>query len=243
MRYTIVTPTICRPSLARLCESIDGQTYEGWEHLVMVDLPAEQMTTAQNKVLKSLRPSTNRLLLHCDEAHKNYGNSCRHQAWSHVKGEYVLYVDDDDYLADDNVLETLVSVTELWAVFPVHRYGARFLRLPPGKFKTGTGMFIHRKETGRWPDLTSYEADTLFAEELVQKYPYQVLESRPLVVLPRSSCGLPNADTLLGGALATLVSQWFYYRKTERLKRLLFKMPLLGRALSRFASKPVLSDD
>ena len=47
MRYAIVTPTICRPSLLRLCESVDGQVQTDWEHLVIVDLPRQEMTQSQ----------------------------------------------------------------------------------------------------------------------------------------------------------------------------------------------------
>jgi SAM-dependent methyltransferase len=37
-------------------------------------------------------------------------------------------------------------------------------------------------------------ADGVFVDDLKKKFPYQVLNSRPLVVLPRSSGGLTNAD-------------------------------------------------
>ena len=100
MRYAIVTPTICRPSLLRLCESVDGQVQTDWEHLVIVDLPRQEMTQSQQGVLRSISSSANRSIFFCDKRHNNYGHTCRYQAWERVKGEYILYVDDDDYLAD-----------------------------------------------------------------------------------------------------------------------------------------------
>jgi len=205
MRYTIITPTICRPSLARLCESVDRQTQADWEHLVVVDLPRQKMSQRQREIITSIPGRDNRIFHHCDAAHKNYGHTCRHQSWAHAMGEYILYVDDDDYLADDRVLEALNSVTQLWAVFPVIKYGKTWLNLPPGVGATGTGMFLHRREIGRWPNSDLYEADGLFATELAQKYQYQVLDSRPLVVQPASSRGVANAETWWGSLLSKLV--------------------------------------
>ena len=79
-------------------------------------------------------------------------------------------------------------------------------------------MFIHRKEIGRWPALDSYEADGCFVEELTRQHSYQVVDSRPLVFLPKSSCGVPNAETRMGGILAKLTTSWLYRKKQVRLK-------------------------
>jgi len=117
-----------------------------------------------------------------------------------------LYVDDDDYLADADILRTLDAVTQEWAVFAMLRHGKKWLRLPPGTGKTSTGGFIHRKAIGRWPDLDLYEADGSFVEELARRHPYQVLDSRPLIVQPQSSCGVSNANTSLGRMQAKIVS-------------------------------------
>jgi glycosyltransferase involved in cell wall biosynthesis len=218
MRYTIVTPTICRQSLVRLCESIDSQSQSDWEHLVVVDMPRDQLGRDQRQIISSIPARANRSFSYCSARHNNFGHTCRHQAWQHAKGDYILYVDDDDYLAHKDSLKTLDSVVEPWAVFPILRYGQTFLNLPPGISKTGTGMFIHKREIGRWHDSNSYEADGLFVEELRQKYAYQVLECAPVVVIPRTSCGVPNADSWFGNKMAGLVSRWLRFRsqvKTE----------------------------
>jgi hypothetical protein len=218
MRYTIITPTICRRSLQRLCQSIDIQTQSDWEHLVVVDLPSSSLTRNQREVIASIPFNTNRLYSYCDRKHNNYGHTCRHRIWEQVKGDYILYVDDDDYLADGEVLKTMDSVTEPWAVFPMLRHGKAFLHLPPAAGGTGTGMFIHRKVIGRWPDLDSYEADGLFVEELKQKYRYQVLDSRPLVIQPKSSCGVSNAESWWGSKHAKWISRWLRYRYSAKTR-------------------------
>ena len=37
MRYTIITPSLARPSLVKLCVSINNQTNKDWEHIVALD--------------------------------------------------------------------------------------------------------------------------------------------------------------------------------------------------------------
>ena len=218
MRYTIVTPTICRQSLLRLCESIDSQTQSDWEHLVVIDTPRDNMKRNQRQIIASIPSKENRWFFYCDRRHNNYGHTCRHQIWEQAKGDYIFYVDDDDYLSHKDVLRALDSVGEPWAVFPILRHGKTYLDLPPGSSKTGTGMFIHRREIGRWPDADSYETDGLFVEELRQKYAYQVLDCGPLVIQPKSSRGISNAESWFGNKLAGLKARWLWYRYRTRTR-------------------------
>lgn len=194
------------------------QTQSDWEHLVVIDTPRGNMARDQREIIMSIPSTANRSYSYCDKRHNNYGHTCRHQIWEHVKGDYILYIDDDDYLADADVLKSLDSVIEPWAVFPILKNGNTFLHLPPATGGTGTGMFIHRKEIGRWPNSDSYEADGLLVEELKQKYAYQVLDSRPLVIQPKSSCGVSNAETWLGHRLAHLVSLGLRFRYFVRTR-------------------------
>ena len=196
-----MTPTVCRQSLLRLCRSIDSQTQSDWEHLVVFDIPGDRLTKDQRQVVTCIPSKQNRSYFYCDRKHNNYGHTCRHQIWEHAKGDYILYLDDDDYFADRDALKELDSVTEPWAVFPVLRHGKVFFNLPPGVSKTGTGMFIHKREIGRWPDSELYDADGSFVEELKQKYKYQVVGSRPVVVQPKTSFGISNPESWFGEML------------------------------------------
>ena len=203
MRYTLITPTIRRPSLVKCCESVNTQTCSDWEHLVIVDggrgehsglsiinRPPQDTpvdTVEAWKDILRLIEHPQRKILYCDRAHRNSGNTCRHDAWAFATGEYVYYLDDDNYLASPLSLEYLKAVTGEWALVPMssssdisHRYFAD----PPGRGRTDTGMYVIRREPARWPDIPNYEADGLFAEELVRKgIPYQTLFHLPPIMV------------------------------------------------------------
>lgn len=176
MRYSIITPTILRPSLKLACESVNLQTNTDWEHIVMVDClgdaPAE-----------IFHPQ--RRVLYCMRQHKNWGNTCRHMAWYQAKGEYIIYLDDDNYFADTAVLETLQVVKKDWAIFPMLKvmYGGFYFHCPPMRGFTDAGQMIIKREIAQYPDIADYDADGILAESL-RKYPMDALLGRPLLVKP-----------------------------------------------------------
>jgi glycosyltransferase involved in cell wall biosynthesis len=210
MRYSIITPTLCRPSLIKACESITNQTNQDFEHIVMIDVPLIINKPARD-IIESIPKDPRRKFVRCGKQHKDYGNTCRWNAWEYASGTYICYLDDDDFYADDRVLETLEQVDTLWAIFPTMRWGAHYSVDPPGFDKTGSGMFIHHREIGRYPckdhceihqpfmnsirskyphhDLL-YAADGLLAQYLYENYPYQNLNhERALTVYEVSNRG------------------------------------------------------
>ncbi len=186
MRYSLITPTILRPSLERLCASIDAQTCSDWEHLIAVDIEIEP---ASEQMLARVH-HTQRTIWRCARPHRNYGNTCRHTACLRAQGDYIFYLDDDNYLADPNVLRDLKSVTAAWAIFPILLKGCRFFNDPPRFRRTDTANLIVQRRIGTWPDIPDYEADGVLIERLRRDYPYQSLPDwRPLVVMPRVNFG------------------------------------------------------
>lgn len=195
-RLSIITPTLCRPTLARLCESIESQTNDSWEHIVKIDVPIVFDTKAR-KLLDSLK-HPQRKFYRCGKKHQDYGNTCRWNAFEEATGDYIIYLDDDDYLARPDVFADLATVTAPWAIFPIMRCGEHWFKDSPGLYKTGSGMFIYRRDTGvRYPCLEHceqhveileglkkahvhdsmathlYAADGMLVEELKSKYPYE----------------------------------------------------------------------
>jgi glycosyltransferase involved in cell wall biosynthesis len=212
MRYSIITPTLVRPTLKRLCDSIDAQTNGDWEHIIMVDVPLV-VNKEKRAIVESVSGDPRRQVFRCGKNHRDYGNTCRWNAWSQAQGDYILYLDDDDYYADDKVLETLDQVKAPWAIFPCQRCGEYWLQDPPGMLKTGSNMFMHRREIGRYPCEAHcdehkeiidhlkkihphdsmhdhlYAADGMLVEHLKKTHPYEVISGRPLTIYERANRG------------------------------------------------------
>jgi len=178
----------------------------------MIDIPLV-VNPAKRMIIESIPRDPRRRFIRCGRAHKDFGNTCRWNAWAHARGEYILYLDDDDYYADDKVLETLEQVTQPWAIFPCMRNGEIWLKDPPGLMRTGSNMFMHRRELGRYPCETHceehrdilahlkeihphdsmhehlYAADGMLVEYLRNRHPYQVVTGRPLTIYEHANRG------------------------------------------------------
>ena len=145
MRYSIITPTILRPSLVRACKSLDEQTCTDWEHIVMVD------SDRWNGDLLVPLMRSGRRIIQCAQPHKNFGNTCRHDAWARATGDYILYLDDDCYYADPAVLEDMKVVTKDWAIFPMSKpwIGGLYFHCPPQCGFTDAGQMLIKRKIGR----------------------------------------------------------------------------------------------
>lgn len=167
MRFSILTPTLNRPSLEACIESVKSQTFKDWEHIIEVDEPRIN----------------------------NFGNTPRHRAWTRATGDYVLYLDDDNFLAHPRALSDvdcfLMSCNDPdWAIFPILRHGHRFFNDPPGLCRTDTANMVIKREIGQWPDGPEYTMDGIFCEQLKKKYAYAAFPlCTPIVVMPASSEG------------------------------------------------------
>lgn len=188
--FGIITPSIQRESLVQCCESINMQTCDSWVHVVMVD--CEVLNTELLERIKH----PNRIIAQCSIPHRNFGNTCRHNAWTLVDSDYLLYTDDDNTLADNEVLEAIKNVL-LWkglplvTFFPILRLGSIFM--PDGEPKrchVDTANLVVAREVGQWPDVSDYTADGQFVESLVRKHKYVSFPHfNPIAVLPVISEG------------------------------------------------------
>ncbi len=130
----------------------------------------------------------------CDWEHHNGGNTCRFEAWENATGVYCLYLDDDNFLSDDTILEDIASALESadkpqWGLFPILRHGQWFYYDPPYYCSTDTGNVVVRREIGQWPNVQQRESDWALVERLLG-YPYKAFpEFRPIIVMPSSNFG------------------------------------------------------
>jgi glycosyltransferase involved in cell wall biosynthesis len=188
--FSIITPTLQREELERCCRSVTEQSFTGWEHLLVIDCDSI------NLPLWEKVDHAQRGYLHCEKPHRNWGNSCRASGWAFASGEYVLYLDDDNYLHDKFALERIHDALKLtafpdWAIFPIHRHGWWFFNDPPGMCMTDTANLVVKREIGAWPDIEAREADGVLVEQLKEKCPYKAFPAcEPIVVMEKSSGGV-----------------------------------------------------
>src|SRR5215469_11373507 len=171
MKFNIITPTVQRDSLIKCCESIDEQTFSDWRHIVMID-----HNFRDNEMLREiLHPR--RYVYQCARPHNNGGNTCRHDAWAFASGEWVYYLDDDNYLASPFALGEIAhyveGIEEKWALFPIHRHGSRFYFDPPQPCYFDTGNAVVRREIARIAVDIRPARDAVWLEETLKKHPYR----------------------------------------------------------------------
>jgi glycosyltransferase involved in cell wall biosynthesis len=189
-KFSIITPTLMRNSLFACCSSIELQTCADWEHIVQIDEPNSSVD--HGMIFELAHPK--RKFSCCEVRHNNFGNTCRHLAWERCTGDWVIHLDDDNFLHDPNVLKRIDSyldgMKEKWAIFPIMRHGQRFFSDPPGTCYVDTANMVIRREIAQWPNRDEYTLDGIFCEQLKEKYPYASFpEVEPIVVMEHSSEG------------------------------------------------------
>jgi hypothetical protein len=192
--FTIITPTILRPSLQKMCETLDAQRFYDWQHLIYLD--RKVATDDQRTILLSIE-HPQREVIPCDKEYCNFGNTPRNLAWNFATGKYLLYIDDDNFLMHDDAfsdLATEISDSDYpdWGIFPMWRHGRPFFHDPPRSCYVDTANLYVKREIGRWPDIDAYTADGILIEELIShpEYSYKALpDVRPMINMPYSSEG------------------------------------------------------
>lgn len=104
---TIITPTYKRnPDVLRRCfASINGQTYPSWQHLVLVD--DETVEPHVSAVIQGDYADARRSFVAVGR-HNNSGNTPRQRGIEAAKGEYIVFVDDDNVIFP-NYLEVFAA--------------------------------------------------------------------------------------------------------------------------------------
>lgn len=100
---TLITPTGGRPEAFKLCEKwIKNQTYKGdMEWIVIHDLPEEKLNTTMGQKIM-LAPTS-------WKPHINTQRENMREALKHVRGDIILFIEDDDYYAP-KYIETMVTL-------------------------------------------------------------------------------------------------------------------------------------
>lgn len=211
IKFTIITPTVLRPSLYKACKRLEGQSYDNWEHIVMIDIPGAPVPTW----LKHPK----RKIFHCDRAHKNVGNTCRHNAFPHITGDYVLYLDDDNFYHKRSLALLADAIMRAykephWGIFPMIRLRQHFFNVPPGKNMTDTGQFFHRPlihgQEIKYLAIDDYAADGELVEKLNSICDPLIVDPKiPLINMPVRSFGLVGNKDAFGKCFTVLIPNRF----------------------------------
>lgn len=178
-----------------MCASVDAQKV-GLQHILMVDLvPADIRPEQWQLLYKVGRPG--RQIHLCGTHHHNFGNTCRFNAWEKAHGDYLLYLDDDDYYVDGALdrLDAAIPDGAVWGSYPIEFCGGRHYKLPAQTGNVfGAQLFHQRLYDGwqiRYPNVAIYSADGLLADGLNDLgAPHTALPwLDPVVIMPQSSKG------------------------------------------------------
>lgn len=185
--FTVITPTINRSELEKARRSLDSQSYRSWQYVVVHD---------GGKLHEDER-HPQRLIIATGARSNDFGNTPRNIAWMHALGTYLIYLDDDNYLADDEALARLYR-TLVRRGFPEVAfipYACLERRaIPPEMVEVGhveTVNLVVKREIGQWPVDDKYEQDGLFIADLCRKCRAERFpELQPIIVMPAQRRGL-----------------------------------------------------
>lgn len=187
--FSIITPTLQRDSLLHCCLSVDTQTLQDWQHIVVVD-----SDFLDAKLLNAVH-HPNRQIIFLGKRYGNFGNTPRHIGWRLASNDYVIYLDDDNYFSRPDALadisRSLDEPRPDWAVFPIWRFGQRFFSDDPRCCHVDTANMVIGREIARWPMREEYTLDGIFCDSLKECYPYRAFpEIAPIITVPVMSKGL-----------------------------------------------------
>lgn len=147
-RVTILTATTGRKELSRCVKSVEAQTYENIEHLVVAD--GHEFVSNVNEAVFGDRETVPEKVHFLDlpwntgkdryNGHRIYGG-CTYFA----RGDYIIYLDDDNYLEPTHVEDCLkaVQLGKTWA------FSFRNIVSVDGKFLCQDNC----ESLGMWPSI------------------------------------------------------------------------------------------
>lgn len=188
LRFTIITPSVLRPTLERTCKSIDEQTHPNYEHIVIVDIKAiyekaSSLNSAETReyfknkfnLLSKISLKNRKIIFYNKNFEGNdFGNECRGYGFDcrDKNTDYVLYLDDDDFYINNtfSIIQSRLKNDRPNAFyFPCLRFGELFFNEPAIAQTTsnqwGHKPVINGKEI-KWHGDNSYVSDGEFLEEV-----------------------------------------------------------------------------
>lgn len=197
MFLNIITPTIGRQSLFKLCETLDSQTFQDWKHIIYFDKIADDFDLKD--FVRKYSDDRRLLIFNKGEPYNDMGNTPRIFSDSYVDKSrtscYIQFMDDDDYYNDSDCLQDIANFTKdsnypKFIVFPSWRVSFMFFNKPCGHSMTHNNQFIYSTKIDEKYGHDGYCADGELIERLKLKAePVYFDRERPVTVVPKISRG------------------------------------------------------
>lgn len=159
----------------RAVNSVLGQSFMSWELLIVADGCEKTQDIYRTDYSRSCR-------IKCIPIPKEplWSTAVRNWGIQHADGEYVVYLDTDDYWGPGHLQKIRLGLAEakspMWAFFndlywsPDKELFLERICDPRQKFHYGTSNFAHRVDAGiMWPANSTYAHDALFGQDLRTK--------------------------------------------------------------------------
>lgn len=209
-RLTVITPTVGRPSLWHLFESLAGQLSAGDEWIVVGDGP--QQTVRRTTPQWDARTAATVRYLETGLT-REWGYVQREYGVERATGDYLWFMDDDDVAAPDAVRTIKDAISDnpgKLFMFRMDTSGYNAPKLPPllweeqGRLDIGTigtPMFVCPNRdgyVGSWLSGLPKCRDWQFINRTIKRYPDGSLVWRPEIVCicrpPKVGDGNSNQD-------------------------------------------------
>ena len=159
--------------LLRAVNSVLSQTLQDFELLIIADNCQRTVDIIQQNFDLSEQL---KLFKNCKERNtKVWSAECRNIGIDNAKGEYILYLDNDDYFTSDYLenLDCEITIKSLYFVddITLHTDTPIQRRCNIKPFMCGTSNIIHKKCISRWANLARYgHEDWQFIQALINEF-------------------------------------------------------------------------
>jgi hypothetical protein len=197
--FNILIRTSGRPNYFNDCvKSIYSQSYKNWQIIIGIDDPESEKYTVNAKG-RTVKYNFNKLPKLTKPNEEDYGiffkfNLYLNELQKHVKDGYIIYLDDDDSLNDNDSLKNLsTQITDedtlvFWRVkFPNRLVpsDSNFLKSPIMKDISGIGFTFHNKYKIDWEPFK--RGDYRVAKKLSEKIPNKKYYNQVITKLQRET--------------------------------------------------------
>jgi glycosyltransferase involved in cell wall biosynthesis len=125
---SVIIPVKNRPRLIQeTLQSVQAQTYPHWEAVVVDD----RSTDGTKEAVAAMAGDDERIRLLQRPGGKQGASVCRNIGWQNARGDYIIFLDSDDLLAE-SCLEERVQVMETHPELDFAVFGAYFFNEVPG---------------------------------------------------------------------------------------------------------------